>query len=323
MSVQVYCSNPDCGAVLNLSGGSLERKRRCQKCGHVITFDLPEAEHAPGGFSRGLFTRPGRVVAAGAAAILILGIIIYAFVDQGRKEAEGEDPEVAGKADDAGRPAGARDPSVAEIGQAKGGNQRSGLDLGAFYVESGEWRIVDEELQQLSGEPGWSTLLFGDPAWTDYDFSVDLERIAGENGTSLEVRRQDDNNIVSLNFCFATRPPNGLFSKTQGTIRQLQSDDGFALVDHHWYRAIVSVRGGQAIGSILDGDAEVLRLSATIEDHPQGYVGLASWGAIYHYKNIKVTAPDGAVLWEGLPAIGSEIATRGAGGDLHAKSAAR
>jgi hypothetical protein len=37
------------------------------------------------------------------------------------------------------------------------------------------------------------------------------------------------------------------------------------------------------------------------DEHPAGCVGLRTWASHYRFRNIKVTAPDGKVLLEGLP----------------------
>jgi hypothetical protein len=38
---------------------------------------------------------------------------------------------------------------------------------------------------------------------------------------------------------------------------------------------------------------------------PSGSVGLRTWGGVYLFRNIKVSAPDGKVLLEGLPDLDS------------------
>ena len=37
--------------------------------------------------------------------------------------------------------------------------------------------------------------------------------------------------------------------------------------------------------------------------YPKGGVGLRVVNSAFQFKNIKVTAPDGKVLWEGMPAL--------------------
>ena len=41
------------------------------------------------------------------------------------------------------------------------------------------------------------------------------------------------------------------------------------------------------------------------ERHPKGRVGLQTFGSSVRFKNIKVTSPEGKVLWEGPPAVAS------------------
>jgi eukaryotic-like serine/threonine-protein kinase len=79
----------------------------------------------------------------------------------------------------------------------------------------------------------------------------------------------------------------------------------FRLVNHKWYRARVSVRRNHIVCTLHDhGENEVVHLEADDDRHPSGQVGLSTENSACRFKNIKVTDPDGKVLWEGPPAIG-------------------
>src|SRR5205823_2916168 len=41
------------------------------------------------------------------------------------------------------------------------------------------------------------------------------------------------------------------------------------------------------------------------DKHPRGRVGLRTWHSAYKFRNIRVTAPDGKLLWDGPPAVDS------------------
>ena len=81
----------------------------------------------------------------------------------------------------------------------------------------------------------------------------------------------------------------------------------FSLRDGAWYTARVHVRGNHFVCSIYDShNGTETRVFDVYDDrHPRGRVGLQTFGASFRFKNIKVTAPDGRVLWEGLPAVAS------------------
>jgi hypothetical protein len=96
-----------------------------------------------------------------------------------------------------------------------------------------------------------------------------------------------------------------LYAAEDGGEREFMNVGGFTLLDHRWYRARVSVRGTHIVCTLHDdNENEVIRLREDKYDRfPSGQVGLATGNSSYRFKNIKVTAPDGRVLWEFLPAI--------------------
>jgi hypothetical protein len=56
------------------------------------------------------------------------------------------------------------------------------------------------------------------------------------------------------------------------------------------------------------GDVVVMGESVTLEagkEFSKGRVGLETFISSFRFRNIKVTAPDGTLLWNGLPAVGS------------------
>ena len=78
----------------------------------------------------------------------------------------------------------------------------------------------------------------------------------------------------------------------------------FHLAEHRWYTARVKARGDHFECFINDGDTEQRLVDFDDDHHPKGCVGLRTWNSSYRFRNIKVTAPDGRVLWQGPPAIG-------------------
>ncbi len=76
------------------------------------------------------------------------------------------------------------------------------------------------------------------------------------------------------------------------------------------------VRGDSFACFLFDNEVgrDIGRLDVEDDLHPKGRVGLQTFGAAFRFKNIKVTAPDGRVLWEGLPAVESKSPVAGASG---------
>ena len=92
----------------------------------------------------------------------------------------------------------------------------------------------------------------------------------------------------------------------RGQSQILKSYD-FSLQDRTWYTARVRVRGNHFECSIYDSSnvTETRVFDILDHRHPRGRVGLGTFVSAYRFKNIKVTTPDGRVLWDGLPAIES------------------
>src|SRR5205823_687001 len=66
-----------------------------------------------------------------------------------------------------------------------------------------------------------------------------------------------------------------------------------------WYRARVEVRGDR-MRFLLDG---ALIAEAQDSRHPRGGVGLRLWRATGRFRALKITAPDGAALFAGVPRL--------------------
>ncbi len=178
------------------------------------------------------------------------------------------------------------------------------FDPDRFQIDGGQWIVQGDELIQTDARVHWPCLMFGDASWTDYDFSADVFRIHGREACNLVFRGADaDHNLFFANSAYT------------GTSSQIEANQGgslhwlggtpHAFEGRKWYRAHVRVRGGQIVATLHDGSTEVARVAVHDTSRPGGRVGLRTWYSAYRFKNIKVTAPDGTVLWQGPPRIAS------------------
>jgi hypothetical protein len=162
--------------------------------------------------------------------------------------------------------------------------------------------VREGELVHTNLANPYPAIVFGDERWTDYDFSVDLMRLDGEVESSIVVRGGKSSGVVRFvvgrgrsHFLEADELPD--------TYRWLKAAPDYAMTPRKWYTARVRVRGNHFDARLLDGGQEVVHVEADDAKHPAGGVGFYTSYASFKFKNIRVTAPDGALMWQGPPVV--------------------
>jgi hypothetical protein len=172
------------------------------------------------------------------------------------------------------------------------------LPAGFTKPVRGPWEVKGGELVQPMGTWG-SQIAFGDPAWTDYDFTVEAMRTSEHvEPFGLIVRAPGYFNtscVFVLGGFLGDRHYVGPAENT--VIKELAVKRPGRIDRGKWYTARVEVRGPR-VRCYLNGeklfDLEHRAAAA-------GCVGLHTWYSPYRFRNIKVTRPDGTVLFDGLP----------------------
>lgn len=195
---------------------------------------------------------------------------------------------------------GTRKPAqaTATMGQSSAG---SGLykDRSAT-IRKGNWTAEGNEVVLSSTFE--SHVSFGNPEWTDIDFSYETlttSNAADSQGGIGLFRLLDFNNALSF--------PLGAYGGRAIELNRViegkwsRDNDGgylnFAFERQRWYQVKLQLRGDKTT-CFLDG-AQVLTMA---DPHRlQGKVGFASWNAAVRFRNIRVTDPQGNLLWEGAP----------------------
>jgi hypothetical protein len=191
-------------------------------------------------------------------------------------------------------------PRVSDPKPAEGASrvhERAVGDRLAISNGRGKWRIEGDELVQRTSLPE-ACLQFGDATWQDYDFTAEAMRVEGNGDLSVIFRGEDVGNFYFLGFSGGGDRHHILGSTDGGKGRILARVDG-AVQSNRWYRLLVKVRD-QHIQGFLDR-ANIFDFTDKNDRHPRGRVGLRTWAGVVRFRNIKVTSPDGKVLWEGLP----------------------
>ncbi len=160
----------------------------------------------------------------------------------------------------------------------------------------GSWRIENETLVCQSPGAGYQ-VRFGEAEWNDLDFQVECLQEEGRGDVFLYYHCVDKQNTRQITlgsfgngYLGADLWTNGVWSGLAGV--------PWAMPQKEWVSVRIRVRGDRADVFINDQ----ARLTGATGTHPRGGVGVGIGAGRARFRNFKVTAPDGKVLWEGLPA---------------------
>lgn len=164
----------------------------------------------------------------------------------------------------------------------------------ALWIEGDNWTVEGDQL--VKEDLGRGGVGFGDVGWTDYDLTFEVCKSAGPDGMEAQFRQSEGK---SYNLWLG-----GGFNKTYGVGRTSQRrrvsvldriNGTFGL--DQWHNVKISLREKE-ICVWLNG-LEILR--CTDDYSARGSVALVGLDSAGRFRNIKVAAPDGTVLWEGPP----------------------
>jgi serine/threonine protein kinase len=261
--------------------------------GELVKIERPPGKH-------GVVVKRGEVVVMGESVSLEAGKEIKLAVRLERsvppRSAPAPDAEVVSR-------------PLPGSGSAAGTGTRSGsasvIDRTRFAVRSGRWHVEADELVQKDLTPWYSAIMFGDEQWTDCDFSVDAMQIGEGKSFSLFFRATDRAGAYKLvisggvGTCYVA-------ADERSSTRILKSAN-LDLPERRWHTARVHIRGNRFACFLYDAETgKDTRLFDINDDRfPAGRVGLETFTSSFRFKNIRVTSPDGKVLWEGPPAVGA------------------
>lgn len=161
------------------------------------------------------------------------------------------------------------------------------------------WSIEGDTLVQRSLADN-CRLLFGDPQWRDYEYTLEAQKIEGREGFLVLFRVASKDDFYWINFGGWGNVRHGIERgiSGQGRWRPVTSTPGKIEADH-WYSIRVRCEGPR-FRVFLD-DQQVFDFTDKEHPHLSGRVGVGSWGTAARYRNLKVTSLDGNVLFSGLP----------------------
>ena len=146
-------------------------------------------------------------------------------------------------------------------------------------------------------------LLFGDAQWTDYEFTVEARKTGGDEGFLILVRALNGREFYWANLGGWGNVGHALERGIKGQQRWGvvgRRRDG-QIETERWYRVRARCAGSR-IQFWLD-DELVIDYTDDGRGPARGRAGVGTWSTQAQYRNFKVTALDGKVLYEGLPPL--------------------
>lgn len=171
----------------------------------------------------------------------------------------------------------------------------------------GQWSLKDGVVSETALVEG-GRLFFGDPSWTDYEFTLQARKDHGNEGFLILLRGADTQwfwaNIGGWNntghqLQHVGDPRNeDIGPRVRGRVES-----------GRWYDIRVRCEG-RHVETWLDNQKILDNTLPEDLDHPGG-VGIGTWMTAADFRNMKVTDLKGKVLFEGLPKLPDTLAGAG------------
>lgn len=171
----------------------------------------------------------------------------------------------------------------------------------------GAWRIEGDELIQEATEAG-VRLVFGDPNWTDYEFSLEAQKISGREGFLVLFRVKGLRDFYWLNVGGWSNTAAAVERSIDNRRKVVSPWRPFRVEEGRWYKIRVLCQG-RRIRVWVDDDL-LLDFTDDEDAHLGGQVGVGTWSTRAKFRNLKVTSLDGTILFEGLPEPPKHITAR-------------
>jgi WD40 repeat protein/serine/threonine protein kinase len=181
------------------------------------------------------------------------------------------------------------------------GNPRTGPALAR-----GVWAVEQNELVQSSlaqGENASPTLILGDD-WSDYDLSLQFKKTLGVGSVAFQFHWLNPGHYCAFRMGVSNNQKDDFGCVDAGHWRQNSANSkagGLAL--DRWYAVKIEVRSGASRCFVDDK----LQFVQSEPKFTHGQIHIRLWGVAARFRQIKVTDPQGKVLWEGLPPLPPDL----------------
>jgi alpha-N-arabinofuranosidase len=171
------------------------------------------------------------------------------------------------------------------------------------FLERPDWKINGGMVSQTE-KMSDVKLVFGDPTWTDYEYTLEARKDNGYEGFLVLFRAQDEENFYWLNA--------GGWGNSQHCIEKEVSNNRVVLTpfikgfiaEKEWIPIRISVQGNRM--EVYMNNQLLYNYTDSLNPILHGGVGIGSWSTAVSFRNIKVTGKDGKLLFKGLPEVPSD-----------------
>jgi len=161
--------------------------------------------------------------------------------------------------------------------------------------------VQGDKIVHLNRDEGVHTTTFGNPGWSNYVYSFEVQRLPhGQGELIIPIRSTGPEQSYALNIGCWTLWRANLEKAAHGDRRFVSDFIPAGLETGRWHEIRIRCDGAR-IQAWLDQRKVV---DFTDQDRPllTGCVGLGSGRMAVEYRNLKVTTLDGQTLFQGLPA---------------------
>lgn len=171
------------------------------------------------------------------------------------------------------------------------------------YPNKGKWTVSEGVLTQ-SNLVTDVKLFFGKKDWKDYEFTLEAKHTGGYEAFLILFRVVTDQDFYWHNI--------GGWGNSQSALEKETHNDRVVVTDFVkgkidadvWHKIKIRCMANRIQAWLNDN--QILDFTDKDNPHLSGRVGLGSWSTEVNYRNIKVTSPEGDILYEGLPELPDE-----------------
>lgn len=166
--------------------------------------------------------------------------------------------------------------------------------------ELGKWTIEDGQIAQ-EGMGTNVRMTFGEAGWRDYEYTLEAKKTGGQEGFLVLFRIKSEKEFYWCNLGGWGNQRHSLERgvETGGRWGPVGPQPAGRIESDRWYAIRVRCEGRHF--QVWLDDALIIDYTDDQRAHLNGKVGIGTWATQAVFRNLKVKALDGSVLYEGLP----------------------